>query len=894
MRERYRKFLKSIDASFLRKEAEALWRKEYGQTFRSYRAAAFYVKDLLDRCGIPNAEIHEFPADGKSVSLDARMPLAWEAETGRLTLLNASGECISGPFGRRAAGGGIVAADYEKHPFSLVKGSVLAGGTRTVRILTAERLLGGACAENALVVLKPGDKPDRRFIGHILDLGALGFVSDGVSGAVEYPDSIGWFNAATEDGEWHVTAAHRDFLGFSVTPRIGAFLRREAERTELLALAECDGRRYAGVHHAVTALIPGRRPEEVWAYAHLYEPMIDDDSCGVAAAVETARHILREGVPEYSVRFVFAMEYYGYTAYIARLGGNIRGRVIGGCNFDGIACMKGASLRCFRCPSGTPFFGNLLVDVLNEETADDPEHFAYADKGPSYADDMAYAVPSIGLPSVWNPAEHGADHHTSRQTPDRIDGRTFARAAAYNAALVDAFANPTPELFEKALPCAERRIRKALEEIRENPFGSSLARFRFLCSVQRRDLADFARAVPGLETEERLRSFDAFCAEQERGLSAEDPEAGSKWRTFAARIAMRYADTGFPFSTVRLGRRMELPFGSIYGTVSYALAALHAETTLADAFRRAEYEAGRPLSGHALHKHINALNRLADAGYLRVTRRPEITKDEIVERLKMLGAEEGGVLLVHAAVSECGYVRGGAETVLEALEEAVGKQGTVLFPAFTRPYIYLGEPCREWAFRPYDPADLSQIWTGELPKTVLRTRKDALRSRHVSHSWCGFGPLAEACLMRHEADEPPCCPDSPPGIAMRHGAKILHFGSGLSSTTFLHVIEDACDVPFLGDAVCAERLPDGKTRLHVIRKHLPGHRDFYMAEDAAGSKFFRAAQARGLHIAEQELGTGRLRLMDAGELFRIGCALVKEDFRILLCDSPACGFCSRF
>ena len=197
MKERYRKFLKSIDASFLRREAEALWRKEAGQTFRDWRAAAFLVKELLERCGIPNVEIHEFPADGKSAALDARMPMAWEAGTGRLTLLNASGECVSGPFGSRAPDGGIVAADYEKHPFSLVKGSVLAGGKRTVRILTADRLLGGACAENALVVLRPGDKPDRRFIGHILDLGALGFISDGVSGGAEHPDSLGWFNAAT-------------------------------------------------------------------------------------------------------------------------------------------------------------------------------------------------------------------------------------------------------------------------------------------------------------------------------------------------------------------------------------------------------------------------------------------------------------------------------------------------------------------------------------------------------------------------------------------------------------------------------------------------------------------------------------------------------------------------
>jgi len=803
MKALFHHFLERTDTDFLMRETEELWLKEFPQTFQAYHEAAFYVRDLLERSGIPNVKLHEFPADGKSAFLDARMPLAWDATIGRLTLLSGSKKVV---------------ADYAEHPFSLVKGSVLAGGRREVKIITADQLLGGADAKDALVLLYPGDKPDNRFIRHILDLGALGFIADAVSGFLEHPDSRGWFNAATEDGEWHVTAAHRPFLGFSITPRTGQFLRTELRTHELTALAECDGRLYEGVHHAVTALIPGRQAKEVWAYAHLYEPMTDDDSAGVIAAIETAKQILKEGTPEYSVRLVFAMEYYGYCAYIDSLGGNLRSSVIGGVNYDAVACSKGATLRCFRCPSGTSFCGNYLVDELNEALQGDPDGFAFADKGPAYHDDMAYSVPSIGLPNVWSPAEHGLDHHTSRQDMKIVDPATFARGTAYNTALVTSLANPEKKHFREAFPCAEKRLRAIREKIAAEPFGSDLERFRCLSSVERAHLADFQRLLPNADEAEKFEDFDKLSTSLEAGLSAEDPDAGSKWRTYASKIRMQYTGTGFPFSTLKLGHYEELPGGSIYGHIAFINAALHREMSLAQAIRQAEYEAGQPLPEHQIRTHINALNKLADAGYFRVVQRPELTQAEIVGQLRKLGVKRGDLLLVHSAVAGCGYIKGGAKTVIVALREAVGPEGTLLFPAFTRPYVNLGGPCREWDFRPYDPQDPAQIWTGTLPKTVLKKYPDVRRSRHLSHSWCGFGPLAEECLVRHDPADPPCSLNSPPGIAMEHGAKILHFGSTPASTTFLHFVETVCNVPFLGDAVCAEKTNLG-TRLHVIRQH---------------------------------------------------------------------------
>lgn len=56
-------------------------------------------------------------------------------------------------------------------------------------------------------------------------------------------------------------------------------------------------------------------------------------------------------------------------------------------------------------------------------------------------------------------------------------------------------------------------------------------------------------------------------------------------------------------------------------------------------------------------------------------------KYELVKELKKIGVQEGMELEVHSSLSSFGYVEGGAETVIEALIECVGKNGSIFMPA---------------------------------------------------------------------------------------------------------------------------------------------------------------------------------------------------------------------
>lgn len=58
-----------------------------------------------------------------------------------------------------------------------------------------------------------------------------------------------------------------------------------------------------------------------------------------------------------------------------------------------------------------------------------------------------------------------------------------------------------------------------------------------------------------------------------------------------------------------------------------------------------------------------------------------ITKQDIINELLDLGLKSGDEIEVHSSLSSFGYVDGGAETVISALKEVVGGNGSIFMPA---------------------------------------------------------------------------------------------------------------------------------------------------------------------------------------------------------------------
>ncbi len=900
MEELYQQFIEAVDVESLMRNTEELTRLEHGQTWKSMHAAAQHAAGLLRQAGIPGVELLSFPADGKTVYQDKRMPLAWEASIGKLTLLK-----TGVPQGDPWAGfnpqpnSDFVAADYQRHPFHLIKGSTATppGGT-TVRIITESQFLAGENPKNCLVMLNALTPPRAAALCPILDQGAIGLISDYLTGRYESPDSIQWVAACTEGSNWHVQCDDRPFIGFSVSPKTGDFIRQKAGSGALLAHMECDGRRFEGTLPLVTALLPGRRPQEVWLLAHLYEPLADDDSCGVAASLETMRLIKQFGKTEFSIRVIYAMELYGFAAYAASRGTNLADKVIGACNYDSIACTRDCPLVLNLAGPASPFYGNALTELLYEKLKNQPgvPRFEFERKKKMYFDDQFMSDASIGIATLWPLKKATGFWHNSCQTIEMLDPETFAASTAFDTTLIKMIADPTPQWLSAALEQSCRHLEEEKEALQKSAYSSPSEALRHGWQIERNCLQDFSHFVAAEAIASALQKLEAAFQRLVTGLANSLPQ--SAWRNYAEDFIVRRKESGFPHDLAKVPKvdRISLPDGVLYGPFSNILSNLDGKKNLAEVFREAEYERDRIFTEKETKKYFDAVCYLADYGYLELLEDNSLSEAKIVAALHELGVKSADLLLIHSSLSGCGHIKGGASTLIQAIRTALGPEGSALFPTFTRPYIYLGDSLNKaYNYRPFDAADPEQVWTGSVPKTLLRQNPpDLLRSSHITHSWAGFGPLAKACLQEQTAYDPPAGASSPMGKALQQNGKILYIGCPIAATTFLHFLEDHCNLPFLDTAVCRCKNPDGSLKTVLLEKHLPGHRDFYRGTNSEQCKFFQRAVEAGLDIRKTRLGTGFLQLIDLQQLFKIGKELIQKDPRVLLCDDPACSFCSRF
>jgi aminoglycoside 3-N-acetyltransferase len=110
-----------------------------------------------------------------------------------------------------------------------------------------------------------------------------------------------------------------------------------------------------------------------------------------------------------------------------------------------------------------------------------------------------------------------------------------------------------------------------------------------------------------------------------------------------------------------------------------------------------------------------------------------VDKSTIVAGLKNTGLKRGDVVLVHSAMRTIGRIERGAKTVVEALLEAVGPQGTLVAPTF----VFM----RQRRANPViDPAvDHSEM--GAISEEIRR-HPEALHSIAYRHSVAAIGRRA--------------------------------------------------------------------------------------------------------------------------------------------------------
>lgn len=170
------------------------------------------------------------------------------------------------------------------------------------------------------------------------------------------------------------------------------------------------------------------------------------------------------------------------------------------------------------------------------------------------------------------------------------------------------------------------------------------------------------------------------------------------------------------------------------------------------------------------------------------------TRETLCRDLRALGVEPSDILFVHSSFKSLGPVAGGAESVIGALEDAVGSDGLVLMPSFNLVPGDKDQRAANWD-RATSPSTVG--WLGE----YFRQMPGTLRSDHYSHSVAARGGRAADFVAGHLSnagfpsgwDRAPWGKTygfySPMYRAYAADGKVLMLGVDYESSTYIHLLE---------------------------------------------------------------------------------------------------------
>lgn len=164
-----------------------------------------------------------------------------------------------------------------------------------------------------------------------------------------------------------------------------------------------------------------------------------------------------------------------------------------------------------------------------------------------------------------------------------------------------------------------------------------------------------------------------------------------------------------------------------------------------------------------------------------------VTREDIRQAALRLGLVPGDTVLIHSSFKSFGYVEGGAEAVIGGFRDAIGEEGTLVFPTL----------CQQDFDHAYEnwhldaPSDVGYL------TNYFRKLPGALRSDQATHSVAAQGPKAEFLTCTHGQTgkrygvygDTPFSTDSPWEKMYHMDAKVVFLGVNVNKCTLRHYAE---------------------------------------------------------------------------------------------------------
>ena len=177
------------------------------------------------------------------------------------------------------------------------------------------------------------------------------------------------------------------------------------------------------------------------------------------------------------------------------------------------------------------------------------------------------------------------------------------------------------------------------------------------------------------------------------------------------------------------------------------------------------------------------------------------TREALTADLRGLGVQAGQVLLVHSSMRRIGWLAEGPATVVTAICDILGSEGTLVVPTETtensdssRTHLarIAGMTTAQIeryraAMQPFDRHSTPSTGMGRVAEQV-RLAPGAIRSEHPQSSFAALGPMAGKLMADHRLDSH-LGEYSPLGLMYDLGAWILLLGVGYEACTAFHLAE---------------------------------------------------------------------------------------------------------
>ncbi len=256
-----------------------------------------------------------------------------------------------------------------------------------------------------------------------------------------------------------------------------------------------------------------------------------------------------------------------------------------------------------------------------------------------------------------------------------------------------------------------------------------------------------------------------------------------------------------------------------------------------------------------------------------------ITREMIAEDLRNAGIVRGDILNLKISLKSIGKVEGGADTVIDALLDVVGEEGTLVADSFVEPFpVFL-----RFMYKNRISDDSSLSYAGAITNAITK-RNDVFRATHPIQRFAAIGRYAKELTENFTAESEPY------GFLKQMAqmeAKNIRIGGkdkvvGVGTT---HV------------AICDLKLKQKKIAKGIYYKDSSGKIKFFRAGWANGcpvgfNNLIDVFRENGKIFSEGKVGEAECIVTSMKDTLAFEMELLKKDPSVFLCSNPTCHFCS--